>query len=300
MQPLKFKIISWVLAFAIGVASTFVVQSCLRPISRKGVSQFQLPAPPIASSSGETATPPEALPFEAPPTEPWPNVSLKFSNYSISDKAQGFYTNEANYPQLTVLTTEAARRFNRHIEDLITARIADVRRQGRRLIREIQRKGEPERTVGGLTTTYAILFASPDFISIIFTHSYEWTFHPIASFESVNYDLKAGRPLLLRDIFKPGAKYLPALSKASRAKLVESLELSGVDSWMERGTAPAGKNFEAWNITPEGIIISFEDYQVGPYAMGAPSVTIPFTDLRNLLKSGWRRWEKSTQSGGSH
>jgi hypothetical protein len=279
MRPLKYKIISWLLAFAVGVASTFVVQSCLRSIPIRSASQFQKPALQLPSLPNETeATPPE-------PNKPKRTIALKFRNYSVSEKAEGFYENVADYPQLEVSTTDKARRFNRYVEDSITGRIKDASRQGRKLIGELQRKGEASRSVGALTTSSEILFASQDIISIAFTHSYEWTFHPIVSYESINYDLKTGRPLQLRDIFKPKTKYLHVLSKLSRLKLIELYQFSEADSWMEEGTAPLEKNFEDWNITPEGIVISFGDYQVGPYGMGAPEVTIPYSDLRHLLRS---------------
>ncbi len=162
-------------------------------------------------------------------------------------------------------------------------RFKDAKEQGKQLIRDIQRKGEDDRLVGGLTTTYEILFASQDIISISFRHSYMATFHPIDGFESINYDLKTGRPLQLKDVFKAKIKYLRVLSKLSRNKLAEEFQMSEADWWIEKGTAPIEKNFGAWNITPEGLVISFGDYQVGTYAMGAPSITIPLTDLKNLL-----------------
>jgi hypothetical protein len=284
MRPLKHKIISWALAFATGVTSTFVGQSCLRPAQIETVSPSQPAAPQLASPTGEIRAQPEALPFDSPPTEPWQNVSLKFSNYFLREKAEGFYESEANYPQLTVLTTAAARRFNRYIEDLIRNRLQKARVQGKEIIRELQQKGEADQMVGGLTTTYEILFASPKVISVRFTHSYQSTFHPIADFESINYDLEAGQPLQLTDIFKPKAGYLPALSKLSRLKLLELFEYLDADSWMKRGTAPLAKSFAAWNIAAEGIVISFGDYQIGPYAMGTSSITIPFADLEKLLR----------------
>jgi uncharacterized protein YlxW (UPF0749 family) len=68
---------------------------------------------------------------------------------------------------------------------------------------------------------------------------------------------------------------------------------------MKEGTAPLNKNFEAWNITGQGITISFGDYQIGPYAMGKAQVTIPFRDLENLLKSNWLSQQKLPQVADS-
>jgi Protein of unknown function (DUF3298) len=279
MRPLHYKIASWLLAFVVGVASTFVAQSCLRPVPLRSVSQLQMPSLPDKIEAPQPAE--KAMPGED--DEPKRSIALRFRKYSVSEKAEGFYENVADYPQLEILTMEKARRFNRYVEDLIVSRINDAKRQGRELIREHQQKGD-KRSVGALTTDYEILYASEETISIVFTHSYESTFHPIASSESINYNLATGAPLQLKDLFKPHVKYLPALSKLSRTKLLELYQFSEPDSWMKEGTAPLEKNFKVWNITPEGIIISFDDYQVGPYGMGAPSITIPLTELRNMLK----------------
>lgn len=274
------RVLSTFSTFAVGLAAA----SVLRLFPPPSVSV----RPPCPAAEVKGQPPPAVETEQTPPPETGPNVSSRFTNYFLSEKAEGFYENAADYPQLAAPTTANERRFNRHVEALIKGRFENAGTQGRALIRELQRRGEAPRTVGALTTSYEILFASRDFISVGFTHSYYWTFHPVNSFESVNYDLKTGRALRLRDIFKPGAKYLQALSRLSRARLVELLQYSEADDWMKEGTAPAEKNFAAWNLTPGGLVLSFADYQVGPYAVGAPSVTIPLADLRGSLKGRWR------------
>ena len=44
------------------------------------------------------------------------------------------------------------------------------------------------------------------------------------------------------------------------------------------------ENFDEWNFTTEGINITFKDYQLGAYAYGNPTVTIPYYEIKNLLK----------------
>ncbi|HEX8889845.1 MAG TPA: DUF3298 domain-containing protein [Pyrinomonadaceae bacterium] len=285
MRPLHYKISSWLLAFVIGVASTFVLQSCLRSVPVHSVSQLQMPALKLPALPDKAeARQPAAEVATVEDDEPQRSIALKFRKYSVSEKAEGFYENVADYPQLEVLTTEKARRFNRYVEDSIMNRFKDARAQGKQLIREIQQNGDPERIVGGLTSTYKILFASPDIISIRFTHSYLSIFHPIDGYESINYDLKTGRPLQLREVFRPKVNYLQALSRLSRKKLLELFGMEEADWWMKKGTAPTEENFDAWNLTHKGLVISFADYQVGVGAWGAPEITIPLTELKNFLK----------------
>jgi hypothetical protein len=43
------------------------------------------------------------------------------------------------------------------------------------------------------------------------------------------------------------------------------------------GTAPDADNFGTFTFTPNTITIYFQQYQVGPYSIGMPTVTIPRT-----------------------
>ena len=49
------------------------------------------------------------------------------------------------------------------------------------------------------------------------------------------------------------------------------------------GTEPTADNFDGWNLTDQDLVITFSEYQVAPYAMGMPHVSIPFASLRTLL-----------------
>jgi hypothetical protein len=46
------------------------------------------------------------------------------------------------------------------------------------------------------------------------------------------------------------------------------------------------ENYQNWNITPEGIMISFDDYQVGPHSAGQPVLIIPYSVLKDLIDRG--------------
>jgi uncharacterized protein DUF3298 len=58
----------------------------------------------------------------------------------------------------------------------------------------------------------------------------------------------------------------------------------------QEGTRPRAENFMNWNIVPEGILISFEDYQVGPHSFGQPEFVVPFSHLKSAVRrDGLRR-----------
>jgi hypothetical protein len=58
---------------------------------------------------------------------------------------------------------------------------------------------------------------------------------------------------------------------------------SSLPQVLRSGTAPKPQNFSAWALTPWGLEITFQDYQVGPYAAGNPSIYIPYSSLGPLL-----------------
>jgi hypothetical protein len=50
------------------------------------------------------------------------------------------------------------------------------------------------------------------------------------------------------------------------------------------GTEPVVDNFENRNIVPDGVLLSFEDYQVGPHSFGQPEFVVPFSALRGSVQ----------------
>jgi hypothetical protein len=109
--------------------------------------------------------------------------------------------------------------------------------------------------------------------------------HPIDYYESINYDLNSGRFLTLDDLFKPQAEYLKTFSRYCFDELKKKAGRYFTENTMAEGTAARPENFKNWNITPKGILISFEDYQVGPHSMGQPKIIVPYTELQEMLST---------------
>ncbi|HEY8460392.1 MAG TPA: RsiV family protein, partial [Blastocatellia bacterium] len=53
---------------------------------------------------------------------------------------------------------------------------------------------------------------------------------------------------------------------------------------VEIGAGPQIGNFHSWNITPFGLRITFDAYQVGPYAAGEHVVVIPYPLLKPIIR----------------
>jgi hypothetical protein len=105
--------------------------------------------------------------------------------------------------------------------------------------------------------------------------------HPISYYETINYDLQQGRPLRANDVFKRG--YLKGFSNYSRKYLRDRYVIPDQD-WLNRGTKPIVDNFANWNLVPDGLLLSFEDYQVGPHSFGQPEFVVPFSALAGTIR----------------
>lgn len=102
--------------------------------------------------------------------------------------------------------------------------------------------------------------------------------HPAHYSRALSYDLRDGHMLALEELFQPGASYLETLSTLC----LEDLAARGTLAW-EDGALPKAENFQVWNITPGGLQITFDPYQVAPYASGPQTVLIPYERLKEVM-----------------
>jgi hypothetical protein len=104
--------------------------------------------------------------------------------------------------------------------------------------------------------------------------------HPGLDILTINYDLAQGRELALADLFLPNIDYLGVISQYCMNELSK---LPGFgDPWTE-GAKPTAENYQNWNITPDGLLITFEMYQVMPGAAGPQEILVPYSELRGIL-----------------
>lgn len=133
------------------------------------------------------------------------------------------------------------------------------------------------------TIDYSVLYQENDFLSIVFhTYAYTGGAHGMPYVFNINYDFIANEDTKLSDVFK--GSYLEILSNYSRTKLIEN----GLDDddWLKEGTsAVKPENFSAWGFNGKEIVIIFQAYQVGPYAIGMPEVSIPIEKFKGYIRS---------------
>ena len=102
--------------------------------------------------------------------------------------------------------------------------------------------------------------------------------HPNSFSHSVNYDRVAQAPLQLAALFRANAPYLELIATYCRDELAGKAVLE-----FPEGVEPTAENFQNWNITDEGLRISFDPYQVAPYAWGPQQVLVPLDELGAIV-----------------
>ncbi len=137
-----------------------------------------------------------------------------------------------------------------------------------------------------LSVHYEVREASEAFVSVVFeTSAYiSGAAHPNDFISTFNYRPDTGKTVSIGDLFVRGKDYLGVLGPMAREKLLGDPQLAGVvtSPWLEQGTAPKLDNFSAFSLTPQGLTLYFNPYQVAAYAAGVLSVTIPFSELRGI------------------
>ena len=137
-----------------------------------------------------------------------------------------------------------------------------------------------------LHVAYTVVLAQDDLISVKFDVGsyYQGAAHPNAYSDVINFDLKNGKQLKLGDLFKPGAKFLQTIADYSIADLKKQGKDKGLtDEEIQNGAAPQAKNYQSWNVTKKGLGITFDAYQVGPYAAGPQFVMVPYSSLKDVI-----------------
>jgi hypothetical protein len=103
--------------------------------------------------------------------------------------------------------------------------------------------------------------------------------HPYHNHPVLNYDLNAGKALALENLFIANSNYLKMISGHARKQLLTKLP----DKWMiEQGTKDP-KNYQAWSLQKDSLLITFNEYQVAPYASGPQEIEIPYAELKKVI-----------------
>ncbi len=236
-------------------------------------------APVITETPAASATP---LPVatDTPTAPPQADVvPLQVTTQTISEELQTPpLIIDIQYPVFSDAAGNLAEGLNQQVKDLADGLVVDFRQQ------VTQNTPPPDLQTGpnGLNVRYDVTYNTGRLVSIYFPISvyYSGAAHPLPYSVTITYDVIDNHPVQLADLFQPGADYLTVLSQQSIASL-QAQDMLGWDS----GAQPQAENFKSWNLTPDGLRITFDPYQVNAYALGYIQVVLPWSDLSSILAS---------------
>jgi hypothetical protein len=102
--------------------------------------------------------------------------------------------------------------------------------------------------------------------------------HGSTIIKTFNYDVLNKRMIRLSDLYPPQSDYLTVLSEHAISQLrqqQEDVNLDDLPDMIADGAGPREENFEAFTFSGDTVTLYFQQYQVGPYVIGIPKVTIP-------------------------
>jgi hypothetical protein len=219
-------------------------------------------------------SPSPSLPSAATPT----SVGFGFviSALNVNETGENAaYTIDAQIPAILDNKDPHALAFNSEMQTIVQGEI-DIFKKG---VAETTR--DPASRAGSLDGKYDLLFQSGTLVSIKLTFVGDTGgAHPYIDILTVNYDLAQSRQVALSDLFLPNSNYLEAISNYCITELGKQPGFTGP---FQDGARPTPENYRNWNITREGVLITFGAYQVMPGASGPITVLVPYNELQAVI-----------------
>jgi len=207
-------------------------------------------------------------------TPRWVNSLLEDSQtspvpYDISVEFPQFLPDEGDLAELNVVVQASA-----------LSRLQEYRRH-----RIMAPDATPPTTADGYWESFEVSLFTDDLISIKYSIGiyFAGAMHPNHFTRTANYQRDPLIPLQLGDIFVDEAAAISVISRYSQAALARQKHEDHPDAWIADGAGPDAKNFQAFNISQSGLLLTFDPYQVGAYAEGPYQVHIPNSEFTGIL-----------------
>jgi hypothetical protein len=232
-------------------------------------------SPALFPTSSPPATQPPPKPTEPPTPSPVPVGPWIINPKNIEENsAKPVYTLKLSYPVIAGTNDPHLLAFNQAAEKLAQ----DVSGGFRKDFQSVP--SDPNFGPSFAQMTYSVTNGTHGLLSILFKVAFNASgaAHPNQYSLQLNFDLTRGKKLELSNLFLPNIDYLKIIADACKADLTKQNRLE-----FQEGVLPKADNFKTWNISVQGILFSFDPYQVASYAMGPSQVLIPYSALKGSI-----------------
>ncbi|HET9137219.1 MAG TPA: RsiV family protein [Candidatus Kapabacteria bacterium] len=249
------------------------------------------------------ATPPKPMPID------FVHDSIKISNAKMK------YHCEARFPQLaqTQLSSTTPNYewdlFDNSIRHRIEWELNQTVIDFKGRYKELKETIADQNIDGFYEVTDSITNAYYPLVSILFDGQcyFMGAAHEQLFIYTRTFSFRQRRWISLGDLFKPKSNYLErlaaycyrdiktqlierakeefkdSLSSASYQERLDDINQGYYNNSVTNGTQPTKENYECFTISPAGLTIYFNAYQVASFADGQFDVTIPFAELKDIL-----------------
>ncbi len=283
MKRVRLGIRGWMLGFSLGIAVARLPLWGPEPVPNVAREVPNSPAV-SAAQTGARKEPVEPTKESPDPSKQVQGIRIVSGTFGDHDAGRG-YEIDVEYPQIAEPSSPFVERFNRLVKARVFRTIDSLRGQSRS---DLRRRNDTPDITDELNISYTAPLATPKLVSVrLDSYAYSWpAAHGGNTAESITFDLEAGRPVRLANLFLPKSAYLEGISRYC----VDELNRRGLGNgrggflgYREDGASPKPENYTTWNVTHGGLLIQFAEYQVGPHSAGRPEVLVPFDVLKEYI-----------------
>jgi hypothetical protein len=226
----------------------------------------------ISCNIFSTPTTPTILPTQSAISQ---SLTLSFTEINETGVSP-LYTLIAQVPALTGSNDPRVLQFNQQMEVLVQQEVDSFKQS-------LTDAPNPPIAMGSsFDLKYFLISPWGDILSLKFVIDsyYDGAAHPGQYSRTFTFDLATGYQVNLDQLFQPGTNYLQELSDYCKN------DLTGRDIAFDAsntGADPLPDNYRNWNISADGLVITFDAYQVAAYAAGPQIVTIPYAVLTGII-----------------
>ncbi len=186
-------------------------------------------------------------------------------------------TCEARYPILVPQVGYLNRLFAAKGQALCARCAGELRQDAQADLIDRQRDGNPFNPYEALLT-YTTTLNADCLLSLYFDdYTYTGGAHGGTVRTSGTYSLNNGLPLSLGDMFPNNPNYIADITRYIQDEVARQ-QGAGEGLWWDNSASlvPGALNPDSFYLTPRGITVYFQQYDIAPYASGMPEFLIPW------------------------
>ena len=121
---------------------------------------------------------------------------------------------------------------------------------------------------------------------VLLDYQYAGGAHGSTIQSSHTFDLSTGKELSLSDLMQSGSGYAAYFDKQIRSEIDSRVAAGDLYEFDTGKFTDIGTNPEYY-LSADGVVFYFQEYEYFPYAAGIQEFTIPYADLKTMLKPGY-------------